>query len=102
MRLLTRRPKRAAQAHVDHALVEVTKLLRVTTTMWSAHVTYTHGLSTWSERVHFSILASSESTLTVIVITDGDFPRDRERRVTVPDTVDVEQFVLDYLIAGRW
>lgn len=101
LRFKSRRPKRAAQRHVDHSRVDVDSLTRLTTTMWEARVTYTHGLSEWAETVRFTVLSWGESTLTILV-TDHDFPGDRERRVLVPDHVDMEQFVLDYLIAGRW
>lgn len=100
-RLNTRRPKRAAQRHHDRAMTEVTRLVRLSPSMWSATVTYSHGLSEWSERVRFVVESATESALTV-VITDGDFPKDRARRVHLDAHVDFAQFIHDYLIAGRW
>lgn len=100
-RRLNKRPKRAAERHVPHSYVDVTRLIRVEPTVWDVDVMYVHGLSQWGETVRFSITEYDASTLT-IVVTDNDFPGDRERRVTVPGSIDVEQFVRDFLIAGRW
>jgi hypothetical protein len=98
----TRRPKRAAQRHTEHSHVDVTSLTRLTLTEWEAAVTYSHALSSWEERVRFVVLPEPTASMLTVTITDSDFPSDRVRRVAIPRTADMVQFILDYLIAGRW
>ncbi len=100
-RLATRRPKRAAQRHQSHALTEVERVIRLAPGLWTAHVTYLHGLSQWSETVRFEVVTRTESVLTVH-ITDSDYPTDRRHVVQVPAPCDFPAFVRTYLIAGRW
>lgn len=98
----TRKPKRAAQRHIERSHTDVTSLVRLGLTLWEADVTYSHGLSTWDERVRFSVQPPAVESMLTVVITDGDYPEDRVRRVAIPRTADMAQFILDYLIAGRW
>lgn len=98
----TRKPKRAAQRHEERSHTDVTSLVRLGLTMWEADVTYSHGLSCWDERVRFVVQPPAVESMLTVLITDSDFPTDRARRVVVPRTTDMPQFILDYLIAGRW
>lgn len=98
----TRKPKRAAQRHEARSHVDVTKLVRRNLTTWDAEVTYSHALSSWEEKVTFEVNPPAMDGLLVVCITDSDFPSDRKRTVAVPRTADMPQFILDYLIAGRW
>lgn len=98
----TRKPKRAAQRHEPRSHVDVTRLVRLGLTLWEADVTYSHALSSWEERVRFTVEPPAADSMLTVVISDGDYPQDRLRRVVIPRTADMPQFILDYLIAGRW
>lgn len=100
---VTKRPKRAAQRRKPHALVEVTKIVRQHAFTWTADVTYTYGLTEWTEKVTFTIGRDDHPTgLTPITITDTDYPEDRGMTIYVSPRSEMPQVILDFLIAGRW
>lgn len=99
-RRLNKAPKRAAQRHLDHSYVDVTRIIACELG-YRAEVTYSHGLTQWQESVTFEVAGRSDSMLTVLV-TDSDFPHDRARLVSLKEGIDMMQFIRDYLIAGRW
>lgn len=97
-----KRAKTFGQRRVARSLIEVQSITRLQPFIWAAEVEYTYGRSSWTERVQFSVLLNTQQP--IIHVSDPDHPEDGKRTVTVTSDgrPDMTQFILDYLIAGRW
>jgi hypothetical protein len=96
----TRRPKRAAQNHAEHSLIEVTSIIRQRPFTWVADVEYTYGRTSWNERLQFVLNVTREGRF--VTVSDADFPHDRRRVLVIDGSRDMPQLILDFVIAGRW
>lgn len=96
-----RRARTFGQRRVARSLIEVREIIRVQPFIWRAEVEYTYGRTSWTERVQFSVVLAEQP---IIHVSDPDNPGDGKRTVmlTGDGRPDMTQFILDYLIAGRW
>jgi len=90
------RAKRAVNRGEPRSLVEVARIVRVTPTLWVAHVEYHYGRNSWDERVSFSVDRDS------VTVTDRDYPGDRTRHLIIERGTDMPSFITQFLITGRW
>ncbi len=100
-----RAARTVAKRRQGRSFIEVLSVVRLQPFVWEAEVEYSYGLSTWTDRVRF-VVVLTENAAVCIDVSDPDHPQDGVRHAYVEPnsdgSLDMPQFIHDYLVAGRW
>lgn len=79
---------------------QVARITRTEPSRWVAAVRFTRGRTTWNETVAFQRVIVGN--LSVVTVTDADYPDDRRERLCVAKGADMPSLIRRFLLTGRW